>query len=465
MKHLVLALVLSAELVPLVACGGPEADDTGPEQETAEAAADTYDPNGDGGGRVGPVTAATLVRITSAAHDRVAVSFRCGRNTDGHSLHATPQDGGAPRYTGTVSCVAGQTKTLYDTGVEPGRAYCWRVVGANTENEARTASVCTSIPLDYNAVAAPDLTISGVDQTSAGFVIDDRSNNEGGFRLQMFDNGAWTTIHTVMRSTRRHAQTGPLARMTDHRFTPGSSRSFRVEAFKEYAPASAFSPIYSVRFPDWPPTAPTNLRVIGVEERAVTLAWDDAQGEDGYQIYADITADTDEQQTVGAGTTQHRFYSIASGYAVCFIVTAYNSGGSAPSNEVCTRTHTAPPGDRTADVRLVGDPPIMGLKPFVGLFPGFGVATGDVSSVELPSAANSNTLLSVTFISPSADTTACGDPMRSVTVPRGGRLDGPALMRLYGDSSPPLPIAFKTCVAVSSEVFAAPLLRIQWFGY
>jgi hypothetical protein len=448
-------------------CAAP-ADDSTPQVGTASEAV-AVDPGDGETGRQGPVSAPTGVSLVSTAFDRVSVKFTCGRNADSHSLVET-SSGGGEKWVANIGCAAGQVRTLTDYRVEPGKTYCWSVVAANTTHEARSGARCALVPLDLGPVAAPGLTVSVLSANGLRFVIEDKSTNEGGFRIQGRRVGTpvWQSIHTVMRSTRSDRTVGLLPRVDDHRFSPDESWEFYAEAFKEYAPAQAASAVVRAQLLPLAVTAPQNVRIVSSEEHAMTVAWDPVPNASNYRIHTAVSADFDPDDVViSASETRYRIASLPAGYNVCVTVTAMNRANEASSSSACGKTVYMPPTstDHTSDLTLSAAPPILGLLPFVGSFPAFGMLTGTVRSIELPSAANPSSLLALTFIAPGASTSACTDPDASVAIRPGERLDAAGLEKLYGTATPALPLAIKACAAGTSQQVPSPLVRIRWFGY
>ena len=419
-------------------------------------------------GRRGPVGEPAGVTLVSTAFDRVSVRFTCGRNSDSHTLVETT--GGVEKWVANLGCAGGQVRTLTDYQVEPGKSYCWTVVARNTTHEASSGARCALVPLDLGPVVAPGLAVSTLSANGFRFVIEDKSTNEGGFRIlgRRVGTPDWQPLHTVMRSTRSDRSVGLLPRVNDNRFSPDESWEFYAEAFKEYAPAQAASPVVRAQLLPLAVTAPRNVRIVSSEEHAMTVAWDPVPNAANYRVHASVSAAFDPDDVVISGSeTEYRIASLPAGYNVCVTVTAMNRANEASSSAACGKTVYTPPTstDHTNDLTLNAVPPNLGLLPFVGTFPPVGLVTGTVRGIELPSAANPASLLALTFIAPGASTSACTDPAASVVVRPGESLDAAALEKLYGTATPALPISIKACAAGTSQQVPRPLVRIRWFGH
>jgi hypothetical protein len=455
--------LLSLAALASAACASPT--DEPPLGSSSEAVA--VDPGDTDPGHSGPVGTPTGVSIVATAFDRVSVKFTCGSNADAHSLLETASDTGVQKRVADVGCSAGRVMTLSDTKVEPGRTYCWSVLATNLTHEARSVSRCATVPLDLGPVAAPGLSVTTLSQVGLRFVIEDKSTNEGGFRIygRKVGTPTWQVVHTERRATRRDTSTGTLFRIDDHRFATNETWEFYAEAFKEYAPAVAQSAIVRAQLLPFPVTAPTNVRIVGTEEHAMTVAWDAVPNAESYRIQTSVSAALDPDDVyVDASQTQVRIAPLPSGYDVCMTVTAMNRSNEASSARVCGTTAVPASTNQTSDMTLAPFPPAMGLLPFYGVFPPFGVATGTVSRIELPDTANGTALLALTFIRPTADVADCTDMDKSVLVRRGESLDATGLAKLYGTSTPTLPLALKACASTTTQTVPSPLVRIHWFG-
>ena len=463
--HLSMGVVSLGSLLFSAGCAAP--DDPSPTVEPTTAALAVDPGSGTDPGQSGPVGTPTGVTVVSTAFDRVAVKFTCGSNADAHTLVEVASDTAVKKNVASVGCSAGRVMTLSDTKVEPGRTYCWSVLATNTTHEATSASRCATVPLDLGPVAAPGLTVSVLSMQGLRFVIEDKSTNEGGFRIygRKVGTPTWQAVHTERRATRRDTSTGFLQRIDDHRYSANEAWEFYAEAFKEYAPAQAQSPVVRVVLLPLPVVAPRNVRIVSTEEHAMTVAWDAVPNAESYRVHASVSAALDPDDVyVDASQTQVRIAPLPSGYDVCMTVTAMNRSNEASSPTACGTTAVQASTNHTSDMTLAPFPPATGLLPFYGVFPPFGVATGTVSRVELPDIANGTTLLGLTFVHPSADLSDCTDTDKSVFVRRGESLDAAGLKKLYGTSTPALPLALKACASTTSQTVPSPLVRIHWFG-
>ena len=112
---------------------------------------------------------------------------------------------------------------------------------------------------------------------------------------------------------------------------------------------------------------------------------------------------------------------------------------------------------------LQADPPITGVIPFIGRFPGFGNAQGTLLRVEL-SSFNASSLIELQLIAPTAPVSDCGVSSRSVRLSRG-RVLGPADFQvLYGTPTPQLPVFFRACASTTDLIIPSPRLDLVWLG-
>lgn len=416
----------------------------------------------------GPVTTPSNFRVTSADYFQMNFAFTCGGNADSHNLMAALSGSATWRYAAvSAPCIRGAGRTVADSFVQPGQSYCWKVRASNDTHAAESSTICQRVPDDPRPItAAPGLRILSYTQTMVSFEITDNSTNETGFRIHRRRvGGAWEVIHNHRWSVFRHTGTGVLPRVNDHRFDPDQTWEFRVEAFKEFAPASAFSPEIRITTYPLPPSNPTNFRITGITEDSVSLAWTDAIGEDRYHLHADVGGGyADRDANFGAGVTSHTMTGLPSGVEVCFILYAHNRGGTGTSAYICGTTPEPQPTLRETTVTLQADPPFEGIIPFVGEFPSFGSASGTLTTIGF-SDANPQSTQALIFIRPGAPTTDCNVENRRVVLVRGEQMTADELDRLYFTRTPQLPIAFRACASTSTLEVPTPRIDIQWLGF
>lgn len=300
------------------------------------------DEGGDtGGGTAGPLSLPVSQGFSLVNFDDVEVTFECGYNADVHGLLVS-ESGGAWREVSTTTCSGGELGTLADQTVEPGKSYCWLVEARSAFQSGRSARSCATVPLDPRPVTPPRLTATFLDMTTAQFILEDRSDNEDGFRLEgrVLGTEAWTGLAVVPRGRRRHAPVGEvLPRIADHRFEllPGEAWEFRAQAYKEFAPAEAFgAPVRACTLS----LGPTDARVVNVTSDSVRVEWNLAPGAAGY----DIVRQDGFVGAVGAGVATFTAVKLAADTPFCFEVYARNACGvrNPTPSEACTRTLPAP---------------------------------------------------------------------------------------------------------------------------
>lgn len=466
-KPLTTSVLLAALLAS--ACGGVETETTNEtDTEDGEQAiiADPDPPPPPT--RSGPITLPTSFRLTTSTFMQANFSVRCGGNADYHSLMAQVVGERTFRRAKVWSCNRNELRSASDAGVQPGQNYCWKVVANNETHEVETPLVCGTIPLDTRPVsAAPGLRVDGATQNSLDFYITDNSDNEGGFRIHARPpGGTWQLFHEQRwPGIRRHTPFGTeIGRMTDHRLQPDTAWEFRAEAFKEFAPHSVFGPVVAARTLPLVPTRPAGLRVVSVGTTTARLEWTDALYETRYHLHADQNPGSDEDWHFGSDITSFEATGLASDADVCFILYAHNVSGHGDSDYVCTHTQAVPDTELTASMTLQPNPPVTGVIPFGGRFPGIGIAQGTLLRVAL-STFNDPALLELQFIAPNAPLTDCADSDKNVILAPGQSFGPAELERLYGTRTPQLPVVFRGCVAVAgASVVPSPRIELTWLG-
>ena len=172
----------------------------------------------------------------------------------------------------------------------------------------------------------------------------DNSNNENLFQVWRSTNGgAFTQIGTVNRSNTQRTATGGTVTFTNTNLTAGNTYAYYVIAVNT-APnpdqSSVPSNTVSVALPTIP-ARPTNLRVTGVTQTTVSLAWNDnSNNEVDFEIQWRLGGGA--WQTAGivpANTTVYIDTGWLPNYTIFYRVRARNAGGnSAWSNTVTALT-------------------------------------------------------------------------------------------------------------------------------
>ena len=90
------------------------------------------------------------------------------------------------------------------------------------------------------------------------------------------------------------------------------------------------------------PSAPRNLRVIGVTESSISVTWDDtSDNEDGFEVTR-LGGGRAHTDSVGQDQQTHTFNDLVSGVTFSITVNAFNKGGKSPSNTVSATTPASP---------------------------------------------------------------------------------------------------------------------------
>jgi len=146
-----------------------------------------------------------------------------------------------------------------------------------------------------------------------------------GYRIFLV-NGSQSTLLGSVGSSATSVQVNSL--------TPGSTVSFKVEAFN--ATATADSKLVSVTMPT---TTPSTLAAPQVTARALSptkalLTWNAVSGAQGYRVYQLLGTQRVLLGTVGPQTTQVQIYNLMRGSTARFVVEAFNASAVADSGVV-----------------------------------------------------------------------------------------------------------------------------------
>lgn len=418
--------VLAASAI--AACGLDDASSPGDEAIGEEQAAIT-DPNDTSPIEPPPRNLA----VGDAKPDRMTISFTCGTHATNHSVMRRLDGGPETQIATLAACQAGTTVSVYDTQAQPGQSHCYYVRASNSVNAAVTNTLCRTTPLDYAVPTLPTGYVDGVSTSGAKLHFTDKSNNEGGFRVYLRGGGTsdWSLIEQVTRAERSHHGTGENFTFSRTGLSPDTVYDFKVEVYHDYAPVSAEKPFNFRTLPN-PPSKPTDVHITDVTGTSLTLAWDDATGEDHYDIKK-TEGPGSLNRTVGANQTSTSFTELSGSTKYCFKVVAENSGGSTESSTVCAATSAV---DQTFNVHLSPAPPVSGWLGYQGSFGP--ITNGKLSGLEVRGPANHPSMTGFIFIPSGAQSDACDDPSRRVVVAVGGTASGADLSKLYGSTQPPL---------------------------
>ena len=101
---------------------------------------------------------------------------------------------------------------------------------------------------------------------------------------------------------------------------------------------------------------------------------------------------------------------------------------------------TSPP--MSFSVAMTAQQVIQGWVPYLGTFPGFGISTGNLLTVQ-----NASQNVTLFFVKPGKSTINCGDSDATVRVAPAATMTADQMKTLYGSAPPRLPINFLACIS------------------
>lgn len=245
-------------------------------------------------------------------------------------------------------------RTFADTAVQFNTAYQYQVVAKNTIGygaEYPTMTVqSVSDPLSVAPVAPPAGGVAAPSNLTATLLNNpnraqlawrDNSNNENLFQVWRSTNGgAFVQIATVNRSAAQRTATGSTVSYTNTGLVAGNIYAYYIIAVNTVPNPDQFSApsnTVSVALPPIP-AAPTNLRVTGVTQTTVSLAWNDnSTNETGFQIQYRLGGGAwTTITTVPANTTVYIDTGWLPNYTIQYRVRAVNAGGNSAWSNIVT---------------------------------------------------------------------------------------------------------------------------------
>ncbi len=244
-----------------------------------------------------------------------------------------------------ISTVGANVTKYYNTGLQPGTTYTYRVRAYNGVGESPNSNEATATTDVAVVPAAPsDLEATAVGQNRIDLTWTDNSSDETGFRIErkLEPSGAFTLIATVGANVVRYYNTGLQA---------GTTYTYRIRAFNSIGESDNSNEATAATDPEpAPPAAPSGLAATAADHQRINLTWTDNSGdEDGFTIQRKLGPQASADPFVDVATAA----SNATGFAdtgldpeteYCYRVFAFNAlGDSDFSNISCTTTAVAPP--------------------------------------------------------------------------------------------------------------------------
>ena len=280
-------------------------------------------------------TAVNTTRIDLAWTDNAS-------NETGFTIErALVTNGVAGAFT-AIDGVGANITTYTDPTVSPNTRYAYRIFAYNTAGNSPYSNVAMATTPAPGPTAPSNLTATlAFNPTRAQLSWRDNSNNENLFQVwRATNNGTATMIGTVTRSNNQRTSTGGTVTFTNANLASGNTYTYYVIAVNTVPNPDTFSVpsnTASVTVPT-APAAPSNLRVTGVTQTSVSLAWNDnANNETGFEIqYRLGGANWVTVATLPANTTVYTNTGWSPNYTIQYRVRAINSGVTSPWSNTVT---------------------------------------------------------------------------------------------------------------------------------
>jgi fibronectin type 3 domain-containing protein len=280
---------------------------------------------------------------TAADHQRIdlawtddsddEIAFRIERKTEPSGTFAL------------IATVGANVTKYYNTGLEPGTTYTYRIRAYNGVGNSPYSNEATATTPVANPPAAPsDLTATALSQTLIQLTWTDNSDDETGFRIErkLEPSGAFELITTVGANVTYHYNAG---------LQPGTTYTYRIRAFNGIGESENSNAATAATDPlPAPPAAPSDLTAAAAGHQRIDLTWsDNSANEDGFRIERKLgpEASSDpfvEVATLGVDVATFGDSGLEPETEYCYRVLAFNAeGGSDFSNTGCATTDVAPP--------------------------------------------------------------------------------------------------------------------------
>jgi Fibronectin type III domain len=321
----------------------------------------------------------------------------------------------------------------------------------------------------------PPVDVRIVEKTKRSMTVGwrDNSDDETGFHLERRKRGEdWKTVLVIVRARPAGSSADPGATVgqqfsrTDVGLVPNGEYCFRIKVVGQRA-ESFSTEVCDKTLPLEPPQAPSDLQVVAIGDKTVSLAWTDNSTN---EAYFRIEMRTPPDQTwfspgpldSSANSQSRNIDGLKPATEYCFRVRAINDDGSSPaSNEACATTSGTIEHEVSTTIYLVPQPIVEGVVPFTARFPLLGNSDDLLSKVTLPEQYLGD--LIVSFVKPGHTTAQCNDPGSVAMLREGQSLSGDGMRALFGSTMPPLPVQFLACVAkVPSGAISPVALNITY---
>jgi hypothetical protein len=245
-----------------------------------------------------------------------------------------------------IATVGANVTKYYNTGLQPGTTYTYRIRAYNGVGDSPYSNEATSTT-GVPPVAPSDLAATTVDHQRIDLAWTDNSDDEIGFKIErkLEPSGAFALIATVGANVTKYYNTG---------LQPGTTYSYRVRSYNAAGDSPASNEATATTNSATTPNPPSDLTATAADHQRIDLAWTDNSDD---EIAFRIERKTEPSgtfaliATVGANVTKYYNTGLEAGTTYTYRIRAYNGVGNSPySNEATATTPVANPPAAPSDL-------------------------------------------------------------------------------------------------------------------
>lgn len=282
-----------------------------------------------------PPNAPSVLTATAASNFQINLSWT-DNSTDetGFKIEIALVSGGP--FT-EIATVGANVTTYASTGLDPNKAYFYRVRAYNVSGNSSYSNEATATTLPDAPAAPTVLTATAVSGSQINLAWTDNANNEDGFILESKPSSSLTfsVLTTLGANVTSYSNTG-LAAVTGY--------DYRVRAYNAGG-NSGYSNIATATTLPAPPNAPINLIATALSNTKIDLIWNDVANEDSFKIERSLSVSGPFTHIANnpANDTTYCDAGLLGSTIYFYRVRAYNSGGNSGYSNVASDTTLADP--------------------------------------------------------------------------------------------------------------------------
>jgi titin len=236
-----------------------------------------------------------------------------------------------------IATVGANVTKYYNTGLEPGTTYTYRIRAYNAVGDSENSNEATAMT-GLPPMPPGDLAATAIDHQRIDLTWTDNSGDETGFRIErkLEPDGSFALITTVGANVTKYYNTGLQA---------GTTYTYRVRSFNAGGNSPASNEATATTDAAVLPAAPSDLNASAADHQRIDLTWtDNSSDETGFRIERKLEPDGSFAliTTVGANVTKYYNSNLESGTTYTYRIRAFNAVGNSPySNEATATTDAA----------------------------------------------------------------------------------------------------------------------------